>query len=243
MADQIIAHVQNVSASESYRVSVYDLFGGGTREVSGSPFNLNAGDPPSPPFAVYVDATGNGMIRCLDPNGQPLCSDAPLPNGNNNTVTFPERGPLVEAVTGRVYDIDYLANQNWVQIAMRAAAEPIFDPLFVRNNLGIQNALQAGMMSKRDVLVIFERQTREVQEVKILAAPDKTRGNVKEFRIRASGLCSVTIEGEPVAASANDPRCQLLICTAIATFQELEYVTIEGEQVVRAKINLGEILK
>jgi hypothetical protein len=238
MADQIIAHVQNVSASSSYRVSVYDLFGGGIREVGGSPFNLNAGDPPSPPFAVYVDATGNGMIRCLDSSGQPLCSDAPLPNNNNNTVTFPERGPLMQAVTGRVYDIDYLANQNWVQIAILAVAGPSFDPLFVRNNLGIQNALQAAMMSKRDVLVMFERQSREVQEVKILAAPDETGGNVKEFRIRASGACSVTIEGEPVAA-ANDPRCQLLICTAIATSQKLEEVTIEGEELVRAKINLG----
>jgi hypothetical protein len=89
MADQILARVQNVSASDSYRVNVYDLFGGGTREVDGSPFNLNATDPPSPPFAVFVDATGNGMIRCLDPNGQQLCPDAPLPNNNNNIVTFP----------------------------------------------------------------------------------------------------------------------------------------------------------
>jgi hypothetical protein len=88
MADQIMAHVQNVSAGDSYVVTVYDLFGGGTRAVDGSPFNLNPGET-SAPFAVYLDATGTGMIRCVDPAGQQLCPDAPVPNANGNTVTFP----------------------------------------------------------------------------------------------------------------------------------------------------------
>ena len=88
MADQVIAHVQNVSAGDSYLVTVYDLFGGGTRNVDGSPFNLNPGDT-STPFAVYLDSTGTGMIRCVDASGQPLCPDSPVPNSNNNTVTFP----------------------------------------------------------------------------------------------------------------------------------------------------------
>ncbi len=88
MANQIMANVQNVSPDTSYAVSVYDLFGGGTRQVDGSPFNLNPGDP-SPNFAVYVDATGAGMLRCLDANGQPLCPDSVVPNANGNTVVFP----------------------------------------------------------------------------------------------------------------------------------------------------------
>ncbi|MEH2563161.1 hypothetical protein [Bradyrhizobium sp. AZCC 2289] len=88
MAGQIFAQVQNVSADTAYRVSVFDLFGNGSREVSGSPFNLNPQDM-SPQFPVFLDATGNGTIRCLDANGQPLCPDAPVPNTNNNIVTFP----------------------------------------------------------------------------------------------------------------------------------------------------------
>jgi hypothetical protein len=88
MANEIIAYVQNVAAGDSYRVSVYDLFGGGTRPVDGSPFNLGPQDVSSG-FAVYLDASGNGMIRCLDANGQPVCPDASVPNNNNNTVTFP----------------------------------------------------------------------------------------------------------------------------------------------------------
>jgi hypothetical protein len=87
MADQITAYVQNVSADTSYTVSVYDLFGGGTRQVTGSPFALNPGDK-SGGFMVYVDQTGVGMIRCLDPNGQPLCPDAQV-TANNPTATFP----------------------------------------------------------------------------------------------------------------------------------------------------------
>jgi hypothetical protein len=88
MADQVFAQVQNVSADTAYRVSVFDLFGGGSREVSGSPFNLNPRDT-STQFAVFLESNGNGMIRCLDSNGQPLCPDAPVPNNNNNIVTFP----------------------------------------------------------------------------------------------------------------------------------------------------------
>jgi hypothetical protein len=88
MADQILAQVQNVSADTAFRVSVFDLFGNGTREVNGSPFNLNPRDA-SPQFSVFVDSTGNGAIRCLDANGQALCPDAPVPNNDNNIVTFP----------------------------------------------------------------------------------------------------------------------------------------------------------
>ncbi len=88
MADQILARVQNVSAGDSYTVSVFDLFGGASREVTGSPFYLNAGDM-SAQFTVYLDTAGNGTIRCVDPGGNLLRPDALLPNNDNNTVTFP----------------------------------------------------------------------------------------------------------------------------------------------------------
>ena len=65
----------------------YDLFGGGSREVDGSPFALNPKDT-SPGFAVYVDNTGVGTIRCLDANGQPLCPDSQVSTANP-TVAFP----------------------------------------------------------------------------------------------------------------------------------------------------------
>lgn len=93
MADQILARVENVSNSASYVVHVYDLFGGSTREVTGSPFALSADGSPgdiSAQFPVNVDATGNGLIRCVDDaSGQPLVPDAPLPNNNSNIVTIP----------------------------------------------------------------------------------------------------------------------------------------------------------
>jgi hypothetical protein len=88
MADQILVQVQNVSGDTAFRASVFDLFGGGTREVDGSPFNLSPRNI-SPQFSVFVDQTGNGAIRCLDANGEALCPDATVPNNNNNIVTFP----------------------------------------------------------------------------------------------------------------------------------------------------------
>jgi hypothetical protein len=147
----------------------------------------------------------------------------------------------MQEANGRVYDIDYLANQGWVQISIREQVAPGLEPLFVHNDYGIQNALQAAMMSKRNVVVKFDDQ-REVQEVRILAAFGDSGGNVKEFQVLASGASTVSIESMP-AAHADDLRCQLLICTAIATSQNLEYVEIEGAQVVRAKINFGDALK
>jgi len=88
MADQILVQVQNVSLDTDFRVTVFDLFGDGSREVNGSPFNLNPQDI-SPQFSVFVDATGSGMIRCQDAIGQALCPDAPVPNDDRNIVTFP----------------------------------------------------------------------------------------------------------------------------------------------------------
>jgi hypothetical protein len=87
MADQITAYVQNVSADTSYTVSVYDLFGGAARQVTGSPFALNPGDK-STGFMVYVDNAGVGMIRCSDAQGQQLCPDSQVTAGSP-TVTFP----------------------------------------------------------------------------------------------------------------------------------------------------------
>jgi hypothetical protein len=88
MADQITAYVQNVSADTTYTVSVYDLFGGATRPVTGSPFSLNPQGDRSTGFMVYVDNTGVGMIRCLDPQGQYLCPDSQV-TADQATVTFP----------------------------------------------------------------------------------------------------------------------------------------------------------
>jgi hypothetical protein len=87
MADQITAYVQNVSAGDNYSVSVFDLFGGGDSEVTGSPFALAAGQK-STGFQVYIDNNGVGTIRCLDPGGQPLCPDSQVTAGNP-TVGFP----------------------------------------------------------------------------------------------------------------------------------------------------------
>jgi hypothetical protein len=87
MANQIIAYVKDVSADTSYTVTVYDLFGGGNREVDGSPFALNPNETSSG-FSVYVDNAGVGVIRCVDPAGNPLCPDTQV-TASNPTVTFP----------------------------------------------------------------------------------------------------------------------------------------------------------
>jgi hypothetical protein len=87
MANQITAYVRNGSAGDNYVVTVLDLFGGGAREVNGSPFSFNPGET-SPGFLVFADDSGAATIRCQGPNLQP--SDNQVANDDqHNTVTIP----------------------------------------------------------------------------------------------------------------------------------------------------------
>lgn len=75
---QIAVKVSNAT-SNNMVVHVYDRFGGGRREVDGSPFSL-AKDEMSPPFSVNADGAGNGVVDYAWEGG-PSISNLSVVNG------------------------------------------------------------------------------------------------------------------------------------------------------------------
>ena len=66
----ISAAIRNSSTSD-YIVHVYDLFGGGTNEVSGSPFFLAAGETSST-FSVHASSDEVGTVSYTCESGPSL---------------------------------------------------------------------------------------------------------------------------------------------------------------------------
>ena len=81
-ADTITATIKNNTSSD-YVVHVYDMFGGTTREVRGSPFALAAKET-SKTFPVNAgDGPGKVMYEC---EGGPSKSDIEVANGNTVSI-------------------------------------------------------------------------------------------------------------------------------------------------------------
>ena len=79
----IQASIKN-STSNNYNVHVFDLFGGGRREVQGSPFALTENEI-SPSFLVNAGADGAGSIayQC---DGGPSLNDVQVRDGAMITI-------------------------------------------------------------------------------------------------------------------------------------------------------------
>lgn len=76
--------IQNDESSD-YNCHVYDLFGGGRREVDGSPFPLQSGSGNSRTFYVEESGGGGGLVE-YSCDGGPELTNISVSDGDTITI-------------------------------------------------------------------------------------------------------------------------------------------------------------
>ena len=140
------------------------------------------------------------------------------------------------SITGRVYDIDYLARQDWVQVLIYGLSRGII----VRRNERLESILLAAMLGSREVTVNYGIQSPdEIDDVSINKIAPTPTDNVETLSLSATGSCTATIldNGKRITSDATDLRCLLVLCFGIATKSAVTYVDANSGRFSRAKIN------
>jgi hypothetical protein len=139
---------------------------------------------------------------------------------------------MPEITRGKVRNVDYIGHQSWVEVLIDN------EVLIIRNNLLMENAALAAMVSDRYVTVTFGTQSPpEIDTITIMDDP-LSAYSVKGFSASSSGQCIATIATASgnIITEAPDPRCQLILACAIATNSEVASPETDGKTLVRAKV-------
>jgi len=141
--------------------------------------------------------------------------------------------------TGRVYDLDYLHVQGWSQTLIQQSAgnselaATTQDPL-------LQRILEVSLLNSIETTVTYQQgEPAKLQTALVRSPTGCTQGScVEQVKCDTTkAMCSAYIEGQSGEVTTDNARALGILLTAISKRKPVDYLQLNGHEIVRVKIN------
>jgi hypothetical protein len=152
---------------------------------------------------------------------------------------MPSKVPA-NSFTGRVYDLDYLYVQGWTQALIQPTAGNAELAATTQDPL-LQRILEVSLLNSIEATLTYQSgEPAKLQTALVQSPTGCTQGScVKQVKCDTTkGMCIAYIQGESGEVTTDSPRALGILLTAISKRKPVDYLQLNGREIVRVKISV-----